>query len=142
MAKPDPTLLEPGRYPFSCEIAARFADLDLNQHINNVAVAGLFEEGRVRFNAAWGLAHLLDGVGAMIANVAIDYLAQAYYPQPLRGFAAVERIGGSSWTMVQLLLQEERVVAFSRAVLVCVSAEGSAPLSGPLREGLEGMRLL
>jgi acyl-CoA thioesterase FadM len=46
----DPALLEPERYAFSVEITARFADMDSNGQINNVALAAAFEDARVRFD--------------------------------------------------------------------------------------------
>ena len=41
MAKPDPALLDPTRYPHSVEIPTRYADCDPNNHINNVALAAI-----------------------------------------------------------------------------------------------------
>lgn len=137
MPKPDPALLESARYPFSCEITTRFADLDLNQHINNVALATMIEDARVRFNASLGLLDLLGGRGLMIASIAIDYLAEAHYPRPMHGTVAVERIGRSSWTTVQVLIQDERPVTFARSVLVCIGDQGSSPLPDGLRATLE-----
>ena len=52
MAKPDPALLDPARYPFRCSIETRYRDLDSNLHINNGVMASLLEEGRVRFHRA------------------------------------------------------------------------------------------
>ena len=141
MARPDPSLLEPARYPFACDITTRFADMDLNQHLNNVAIAALIEDTRVRFNAAAGIREALGGLGAMNVSLAIDYLAQAYYPQAVRGLAAVEALGRSSWTVVQLLLQSGEPVAFSRSVLVCVDRGAPAPLPEALRTGQAAMML-
>jgi acyl-CoA thioester hydrolase len=56
MPRPDPTRLTPSAYPHSETIQTRFQDLDPLGHINNVAMAALFESGRVRFNQAMGLA--------------------------------------------------------------------------------------
>lgn len=141
MPKPDPALLDPARYPFACEITTRFGDQDLNHHINNVALAGMIEESRVRFNMEFGLADLLAGRGTMIVSIAIDYLAQAFYPRSVLGMTAVERIGRSSWTTVQVLAQDERPIAFARSVLVSVAENGASPLTDALRDGLGRMGL-
>ena len=37
-------------YPFQIEVATRFQDLDTLKHINNVAIAGLYEESRLQFH--------------------------------------------------------------------------------------------
>ena len=47
--KPHAFELNPDNYPFSVDLATRFADLDTLRHVNNVAIAELFEESRVRF---------------------------------------------------------------------------------------------
>lgn len=141
MPKPDAALLDPARYPFACEITTRFADMDVNRHLNNVAIAALVEDTRVRFNAAISMRESLGGLSAMNVSLAIDYLAQAFYPLPVRGLAATESVGRSSWAVVQLLLQEERVVAFSRSVLVCVRDGAPAPLPQALRANVARMSL-
>jgi len=55
MARPDPALFDPARYPFGNSVTTRFADLDPNGHINNVAMAAVFEDARLRFLTAVGL---------------------------------------------------------------------------------------
>jgi acyl-CoA thioester hydrolase len=50
MARPESWQLNPDSYPFSHLTETRFADMDLLGHINNVAMAGLFEHGRGMFN--------------------------------------------------------------------------------------------
>jgi len=41
-----PELLNRSRYAFRHEITTRFADVDPNQHINNVALFAAFEDAR------------------------------------------------------------------------------------------------
>lgn len=130
MAKPDPALLDPARYPFACEIATRFGDLDTNLHINNVALAGICEDARVRFHKASGYHTALDGTGtgAMVASFAIEYLGQGFHPDPLTIHVAAERIGGASYSLIQLVRQGDRTVAFTRATMVVVSDGRPAPI--------------
>ena len=141
MARPTAALLDPSRYSFDCEITTRLADTDVNSHLNNVALAALIEESRVRFNVHAGLQEPLGTHSAMVVSNSIDYLAQAFYPAPVRCLAAIAEIGRSSWTTVQLLIQGERVVVFARCVLVCVSAGRSSPLPEAVRSGLERLMI-
>lgn len=142
MPRPDPALLDPARYPFACEITTRYADMDPNHHLNNVAMAALFEDARVRFNTAQRFREAIGPRGgAMIASVGIDYLAQAYYPGPIVGHCAVEAIGRTSWTMVQLMIQQGLPVAFARSVVVSLDEGCPAPLPPAFREQLEIARL-
>jgi acyl-CoA thioester hydrolase len=127
MAKPDPASLDPARYPFHCQIATRFGDLDTNMHLNNVALAGILEDGRVRFHHASGFHEAMNapastpGMSAMVASFNIEYLGQAWYPQPLDVYVAVSRVGRTSYVVQQLINQEDRIVSFAQSVMVCVA---------------------
>lgn len=120
MAKPDPLLLNPARYPFHCEIGSRFGDMDTNQHLNNVALASMFEDARVRFHRASGYSQASTGASTMIASFAIEYMGQAFYPDPLTLYAAVEKMGRTSYTISQFAMQNNRPVAYALSVVVCV----------------------
>jgi acyl-CoA thioester hydrolase len=141
MAKPDPALLDPARYPFSSTIEPRFGDLDLNLHINNVAMAGFLEDGRVRFHRESGYRDGLAGLSSMVASVAIEYLGEALYPDSLTVHCAVEDIGRSSHRLIQLVTQGARSVAFGRSVLVTVGSDGPAPLPASFADQAERWRL-
>jgi acyl-CoA thioester hydrolase len=141
MARPEPALLDAARYPFVVEITTRYADMDPNHHLNNVAMAALIEDARVRFNTANDFRAAMGGMGAMIASVAIDYLAQGYYPHPISGYAAVESVGRSSWTLVQLMVQQGQPVAFARSVAVGIAHARPAPLPDAFRTNLARVTL-
>jgi acyl-CoA thioester hydrolase len=133
MAKPDAALLNPARYPFTCTIETRFGDLDVNKHINNVAMAGMVEEGRVRFHHASGFVAGLEGRAAMVASLSIEFLGQAYHPAPITVHAGAARIGRTSYALDLLLMQEGRVVVFAQTVVVCTDAGGPAEISQAFR---------
>lgn len=136
MAKPDPALLDPARYPFTCEMATRFADLDTNMHLNNVALAGIVEDARVRFHAASGYHVAMEGWAAMVANLTIDYLGQGYYPAPLTLHIAATSVGRTSYGLAQLICQEGAVVALARTVMVCVKDNRPFPIPDGFRESV------
>jgi hypothetical protein len=94
VAKPDPALLDAARYPFDLEITTRFADLDPNDHINNVAIAAVLEDARVRFNEALGFRTVIRSLRAMVASVSIDYLAQGITRSRCAATWARSRSGG------------------------------------------------
>lgn len=139
MAKPDPALLDPARYPFRCEISTRFGDLDANLHVNNVALAGICEDARVRFHKASGYHAALHAWGegtAMVVSFAIEYLGQAFHPEPLEVSVAAERIGTSSYVVTQLLRQGERTVAFARSTMVVVKDDRPVPIPDVFRQSV------
>lgn len=137
MAKPDPALLDPARYPFTCEIATRFSDLDTNQHLNNVALAGIVEDARVRFHAASGYHVAMDGWAAMVANLTIDFVGQGFYPAPVTIHAAATSVGRTSYGMAQLVRQGEAIVALARTVMVCVKDNQPYPIPDAFRESVQ-----
>lgn len=136
MARPDPALLDLARYPFSHQITTRFADIDPNQHLNNVALAAMMEDARVRFNLVLGSAVKIGGRQAMIASVAMEYLSQGHFPDPVTVHCAIERVGNSSWTVIQVLAQHDRPVAFARSVLVAITDDRPVPMTEDTRTGL------
>lgn len=128
MARPDPALLDPARYPFSCNIQPRFGDLDVNMHVNNVAMAGMLEDARVRFHRQAGHRARLAGISTMVASIAIEYLGETSYPDDIAIACAVEHVGRTSHRVVQMAMQDERPLVFARTVVVAVGPEGPYPL--------------
>jgi len=129
MARPDPALLDPARYPHSVEVPTRYADCDPNNHINNVALAAIIEDARVRFHYASGFAKALPPGGqVMIVNLTIDYLAQCYYPLPILASSGVVSAGTRSLRLRHLLVQNGQPAALAEAVVVYVQDGKAAPL--------------
>jgi acyl-CoA thioester hydrolase len=129
MARPDPALLDPARYPFRCRIAPRFIDLDLNMHVNNVAMCGLLQEARVHFHAASKYHDAVAGMTSMAASFAVEYLGEAHYPQEIDFCVAASAVGRTSHTLAQLALQDGRPVAWAQAVIVTIDDGRPTPHS-------------
>ena len=137
MAKPDPALLDGARYRFRHEITTRFSDMDSNRHINNVAIATMLEDARVRFGQATGINDVMEGgLRPMVASVGIEYLAQGHFPHPVEAFVATEDVGRSSWRVVQVLAQDGQPIAFARSVIVCTDGLRSSPMPQTFRDSL------
>ena len=137
MPKPDPALLDPARYPFSCEIATRFGDLDVNLHLNNVALVQICEEARVRFHKASGYHAALGSGSAMVASFTIDFLGEGFHPEPIRAHVAPRRLGNTSYALAQLIRQQDRTVAYAEAVLVYVRDGAPAAIPQQFRDSVQ-----
>ena len=133
MPRPEPALLDPARYPFTHAATTRFADVDPNQHLNNVALAAMMEDARVRFNLAIGSAIKIGERRAVVASITMDYLAQGHFPDPVAVHCAIEGIGRTSWTIIQLLAQGGKPVAFARSVLVAIADDRPTPVADDYR---------
>jgi len=129
MARPDPALLDAARYPHRCTIEPRFGDLDVNMHVNNVALASILEEARVRFHRDSGLIAIRGGASTMVASLNIDFVDQTRFPDAIEVLTGISAIGRTSKTLIQLARQGDRVVALARTVLVSVDAQGPSPHS-------------
>lgn len=141
MAKPDPALLDPAGYPHICEVTTRYADLDPNNHINNVAMAAIIEDARVRFHLASGFAKAIPaGAQIMVVSLTIDYLAQAHYPHPLVIHSGLASVGERSLRLRHLLVQNGRPVALAEAVAVHVVDGKAVPLPETLRGTIEAWK--
>lgn len=139
MAKPEPWRLDPANYPFTAAVPTRWADLDLLGHINNVSMAGLFEEGRGCFNRALALHRERSDIRWLIAGVDIAYRAEAHHPGDVMMASGIGRIGTSSWTILSGAFQSGRCVATCDTTIVYTDKGGPAPFPETFRAKFEGM---
>lgn len=139
--RPDPARAERHHYPLWQEVQTRFGDMDPLGHINNVAVAQLYEESRVRFGrmvaerCGPGLHRLV------LVAINVHYLAETRYPDPVEVGIGVARIGRSSYTLAQALYQHGKCVGLADSTMVHAPVTGVVPLPDDVRTVLEGLRL-
>ena len=129
-------------YAWHIELAVRFGDMDPNRHLNNVAVARLFEEARVRFHATLRAENEIGRPRFLVANVSIDYIAEGLYPDPARIGLGIAAIGTKSYRVALGLFQQGRTIALCDTALVYRGEDGGAAvLHDDLRPVLEGYAL-
>ena len=119
----------------------RFNDTDALGHINNASIATWFEEGRRPIfeyftpdldPKKWSL---------IIARIEIDYLAQGYYQKKTTVKTSVEKIGNSSFVLLQEAIQEEVVIGRGKTFLVNFDYEKqkSKPIPEEIRNKLKAL---
>jgi acyl-CoA thioester hydrolase len=119
----------------------RFNDTDALGHINNASYATWFEEARrpvFEFfipdldPKKWNL---------IIARIEIDYLAQGSYNKLTTIKTTVEKIGNSSFVLLQEAFQDNVIICRGRSFLVSFdyAHNKSTPILEPIRKKLEGM---
>ena len=140
MPRPDPSRLNPGTYPHSETIQTRFQDLDPLGHINNVAMAALFESGRVRFNQSMRLAGW-KGHRWLVARVEINYLAEGYVPADVEIASGIGEIGTRSWHILSAAFQHGAAIATCDTVVVMSGEHGATALPDDFRAELERYRV-
>lgn len=129
-ARRDEASLRPEHYPFWTEERVRFADLDINGHVNNIAFAIYAESGRAAFLAATGLWSVDDpSRQSVLAHVEIDYLQELKYPADLRVGLRVIEIGRTSFKLGAGIFRGDHCVALVRSVQVRIDARSKRPLA-------------
>ncbi len=140
MPRPTPDRLDLARYPHRAAIQTRFQDLDILGHINNVAMAALFESARVRFNREIGLLRP-SGHRFLVARVEINYLAEGHFPADVEMGHGIGSIGTRSWEIRGLCVQEGKPLATCDVTIVLSAEGGATGLPEDLRATLEGWRV-
>lgn len=148
LARDEPWRLSLERYPFRFTQQTRYGDMDSNAHLNNVAIARLVEEARVRFHYALkARVASTDPSGIMIVHAAIDYLGEGAYPDDVESGVAVAHIGKSSYRLAIGLFQNgpsgnSLPIAIADSVMVNLAADrsGAAPVGAELRSRLAAMQ--
>jgi acyl-CoA thioester hydrolase len=107
----DPRLLELTNYPHIRVLDLMFSDLDIQQHVNNVAITRLFEEAR------WSLHRLVvqDEPGTftsiVLARLEVHYLREVTYPGQVEIAIGMGPNGRSSYDNVAALFQDGECAA-------------------------------
>lgn len=132
--------LERGVNFFTCQVATRFSDVDRVGHVNNVAVAAIFQEGRNRF------IHAIDLMGAarcdlVVASLHIEYSNDLYHPDPIDVSVGVLEIGRTSFRLGQVARQHGRIGAYGEVVQVARDGSGAVTLPEAWRAKLESMKI-
>ena len=141
MAKPEGWRTDIDSYPFVHSTETRFADLDQLGHINNVAMAGLFEHGRGLFTQSIRLHDFAPGHRWLIARVEINYLAESYFPEHVKIASGIFRVGNSSWEVASAAFQSGQCVATCSTTTVMTNKDGASPITPELRAALEALRV-
>lgn len=134
MAKPTPAQRDLQNYPFSIEVDSRYGDLDTMGHINNVAIAGLFETGRIHFHRSLR-SHPSDlGLRWLVAATALNFLTEMHFPDPVTIASGFCRVGNTSWTIASAAFQDGECCATCETVIVMQGPEGRRNITQDMRD--------
>ena len=136
MSKPAAYLLEPDRYPMRSEVDLRYSDLDVNCHLNNVALIDILQEARGRYHRESGMVKASVDFTLMVANLSVQFLGEAFYGNPIICYTGLRALGRTSQTVAQLALQGDKQVAYAETVMVTISNGKPAPHPADYREAM------
>lgn len=124
-----------GDFRFWTQEKLRNADTDQFRHVNNAAIATLFEAGRMDIFAASTARLLMGGANLAVVRLLIEFRAELHFPGHVRVGSSVVEVGNTSLRVRQVLYSGERCCATADAVCVMVSSETGRPhpITGELR---------
>jgi acyl-CoA thioester hydrolase len=134
-----PDLRQPEIYPHWTDDIVRFSDLDRLNHVNNVSFATYCESGRVDFlESSWPGCTAGTGIGWVIAELRLKYLAAGHYPNAVRIGTRVLHVGNSSVLLGQGLFIAGQCFATAESVLVWADTrlQKSLPMEEALKQQL------
>jgi len=137
VARPAPHLLDPAHYRLRTEVGLRYSDLDVNRHLNNVKLIDILQEGRGYLHRVSGMAEATPQFTIVVANLNVQFLGEAFYPEPIIVHTGLSAVGRSSQTIAQLAMQGERAVAYAETIMVTMLNGVAAPHPPHYREQLE-----
>ena len=112
----------------------RWGDMDVFEHINNVAYVGYLEDARVSLLANAGFAPELDGIRQFVVRHEIDYLKPlTFRAEPMQMKVWIESIGNSSYVIGYCLLDEESEYMRAKTTMICMNMESGLPGRMPLQ---------
>jgi acyl-CoA thioester hydrolase len=109
----------------------RYSDLDRQGHVNNRIFSTFLETGRVELFYVI-LDHYFDvNESHVIAKLDIHYKKEIKWPGRVEIGTAIDEIKNSSMVILQVIYQENEVVAVAKSVIVnvCDLTKKSKPLS-------------
>ncbi|MEQ9661824.1 MAG: thioesterase family protein [Parasphingopyxis sp.] len=139
----------PAVYPHRQFVPTRFSDLDTLGHVNNVALARIFEDARYRFLCDIGISQndgrggttFLDDARLVTVAANYEYFAECFHPDDIEMLSGGSRLGRSSWEISQLALQHGRPVSRCTATLVATDEDGAVPIGDSFRATAEAAML-
>jgi len=130
--------LDPAAFPFRKVLEGRFRDIDARRHINNIAVAELFSEGRTHFiRDFFEEIERPEGMFFVVGQQALFYAGEAHYPGRIEVCTGLFEIGRSTLRTGQAFFNDGHCTAIAEAVLVCSRGGRAVPLPGDFRKRAE-----
>ncbi|MBT8149920.1 MAG: thioesterase family protein [Gammaproteobacteria bacterium] len=133
----NPVFSELGNFSYKVVRETEYSDIDILEHVNNVAISKYYGDARVRF-----LAQAFDEAGRtgysspshLVAEMTIKYFAEINYPGPVTIGVGISRIGSSSFTVVEGLYQNDTLVGQAEIQMVATKEGKPTPLPQAVKE--------
>lgn len=124
----------------SVPIPIRYADIDAQRHLNNVAYFTFMEHARVAYLREVGLwqGEDFESIGMILAETSCSYKAPACLGETVTVWTRVDYLGNKSFHFEYRLETERGEIATGRSVQVCYdyTRQVSLPIPDAWREAI------
>lgn len=129
---------------FTTPMTVQIGDINYGQHLANDAVLRLCHEARMRWLKQQGWSELeAGGAGLIMANAAVQYLAQAHHGDDLRIDMGAADVGKGGFALLYHLIRQsdEKSIARVQTGMVCFdyAAQRVCRLPESLKAALEAV---
>ena len=129
---------------FTTQMAVQIGDINYGRHLANDAVLRLCHETRMRWLKQQGWSELdAGGAGLIMADAAVQYLAQAHHGDDLRIDMGAADVGKSGFALLYHVIREsdKKSIARVQTGMVCFdyAAQRVCRLPEPLKAVLEAV---
>ena len=114
-------------HPHRLSDNVRFADLDVNRHVNNAVYSSYFETSRVLLVGERDNGLTPEGMGWVLARLDINFRAELHWPGTIELGLGVQRLGRTSVTFSQVVYSQGRLIASAQATTVMVESLSRKP---------------
>lgn len=103
---------------FKLKITPTFSDTDMLGHINNTVIPVWCESARKPLFEIFNPGLKKSAWNLIVARIEMDFISQIEFEPDIEVQTQIERIGNSSFTVLQEIFQEQKKVAIVRTVMV------------------------
>ncbi|GAB2483567.1 acyl-CoA thioesterase [Jatrophihabitans fulvus] len=139
----DPRLLLLDTYPHVRVMDLMYSDMDVQRHVNNVAITRLFEEARVSLHRTTASEEPGAFTSLVLARLEVHYLREVSYPGVVSVGIGTSGHGRTSFENVAGLFQDGACAALMWATMARRNdaRTASQPLSAVERDQLDRYRI-
>ncbi|MFL5730899.1 MAG: acyl-CoA thioesterase [Cytophagaceae bacterium] len=112
----------PQNLNFFCEIPLRIGDINYGGHLGNDSILSIVHESRVLYLKSLGYEELkFGGVGLIMADSAIIYKSEAFYPETLQIRIGVADLSGVGFDLIYSITAKSsgKEIARAKTGMVC-----------------------
>lgn len=114
-------------FPKTFIIPVRITDINYGNHTGNDSIVSIIQEARMQWLNQWGYTELkLEGVGLIMADLAIEFNNESIYGDVIEVSIAVDNISRVSFEMYYKLTAQrdkEVLIAKAKTGMVCFDYE-------------------